>query len=377
MEYVASDESWDLLQSLLPLHWREQAILSGAAERMRGFANIDDLLRTLLIHVGKGYSLRETAVRAKASGLGEVSDVALLKRLRKAGPWWRGLCVRLLEESNWELPAESHGWHVRAVDGTVIREPGPHGQLWRIHFSLRIPDLICDELHLSGSKGVGTGECLQRFQTGPRDLLLADRGYAKPVGVRELTAHGSALIVRLNTGSLPLFTEGGKPFPLLAQLRKLGSPLKAQAWPVWVQADGERIAARLCVVRKSEEAARRSVRRIQRKAQQGGPRTKPETLEYAGYVMVLTTLPEAQFSAEQVLEWYRVRWQVELAFKRLKSLLGVGHLPKHDEESARSWLYGKLLLALLCQKLVRVGRNISPWGYALPESWKWQRVAGL
>jgi IS4 transposase len=77
------------------------------------------------------------------------------------------------------------------------------------------------------------------------------------------------------------------------------------------------------------------------------------------------------------LEWYRVRWQIELVFKRMKSLAQLGHLPKHDEQSARAWLYGKLLVALLGQKLTRLGRDISPWGYRLAESWKWQRVAGL
>ena len=79
----------------------------------------------------------------------------------------------------------------------------------------------------------------------------------------------------------------------------------------------------------------------------------------------------------EVLEWYRVRWQIELVFKRLKSLAELGALPKHTDESARGWLYGKLLVVLLGQKLERLGRDISPWGYRLPDAWQWQRVAGL
>jgi hypothetical protein len=66
------------------------------------------------------------------------------------------------------------------------------------------------------------------------------------------------------------------------------------------------------------------------------------------------------------LEWYRLRWQIELVFKRLKSLAELGHLAKHDERSVRSWLYGKLLVGLLTQKLIRTGRDISPWGYSFP-----------
>ena len=81
--------------------------------------------------------------------------------------------------------------------------------------------------------------------------------------------------------------------------------------------------------------------------------------------------------AAEVLEWYRVRWQIELVFKRMKSLAALGQLPKHDDRSSRAWLYGKLLVALLGQELMRLGRDISPWGYRQPEAWKWQRVAGL
>ena len=62
-----------------------------------------------------------------------------------------------------------------------------------------------------------------------------------------------------------------------------------------------------------------------------------------------------------------MRWQIELVFKRLKSLAQLGHVPKHDDRSSRAWLYGKLLVTLLAQKLIRIGRDISPSGYPLSE----------
>jgi hypothetical protein len=43
----------------------------------------------------------------------------------------------------------------------------------------------------------------------------------------------------------------------------------------------------------------------------------------------------------------------------------VGHLPKYERRSSRAWLYGKFLIALLTQKLIRMRHDISPWGYAL------------
>lgn len=58
---------------------------------------------------------------------------------------------------------------------------------------------------------------------------------------------------------------------------------------------------------------------------------------------------------------------IELVFKRLKSLMDMGHLPKFDPSSSRAWLYGKLFLALLTEKLARITRAFSPWGYNLSQ----------
>lgn len=375
MQPIAED--WDLLLGLLPGEWERQAVLSGACERLRGFSSAAQLLRTLMLHVGNGYSLRETAVRAKAAGIASVSDVALLKRLRKAEHWLHSLCVSLLQEAGWEMPAETRGFTVRALDGTLVKEPGRSGSLWRIHYSVRIPSLVCDHFELTPVKGAGTGETLGRFAAARGDLVLADRGFCKPSGVEALDGQGAAVIVRLNTSALPLHSPTGARFALQEAIATLPETGKECEWPVQVHTSQRRIGGRLCVIRKSEEAAARARRKIYRKAQQGGPKPKPETLQYAHYVMVFTTVPANCFSTAEVLEWYRTRWQIELAFKRLKTLAALGALPKHTDGSARAWLYGKLLVALLGQKLERIGRDISPWGYHIREAWQWQRVAGF
>ena len=374
--FNAADENWHVLLSLLPPDWERQAFLCNAVQRLRGFDSVGALLRVLLLHVGKGYSLAETSVRAKAGGMADVSAPAILERLRQAETWLHKMCAALARDSGWEVPFETRGRQVRAVDSTLVKEPGRSGSQWRIHYSLRIPSLACDHLEVTATKGHGTGERLERAPAGLGDLVLADRGFCRPAGIAALTRQGADVIVRLNTSSLPLFDSEGNAFPLLERVTTAAEPGKGIEWPVSVHDRDSRIAGRLCVLRKSERKAEAARRKIRRKAQQGGPEPKPQTLVYAGYVMVFTTLPP-DFPCEEVLEWYRSRWQIELLFKRLKSLAGLGHLHKIDARSARAWLYGKLLIALLCQKLVRLGRDISPWGYSLPESWKRQRVAGL
>jgi len=102
---------------------------------------------------------------------------------------------------------------------------------------------------------------------------------------------------------------------------------------------------------------------LRRKASKQGTELQPQTLIYAEYVMVLTTFPENEFSARVILEWYRFRWQIELVFKRLRQIAQLGHLPKGDPESAQAWLYGKLFVGLLTDKVLAEARTLSPWGY--------------
>src|SRR5258708_25068371 len=118
------EDNWDVLASLLPARWKEAASQSGAIERLRGFSCPEALLRTLLLHVARGYSLRETVLHAKLANWADVSDVALLKRMRNSAEWLRSLCAELLRESSRSHVWRTHGTPIRIVDGTIVKEPG-------------------------------------------------------------------------------------------------------------------------------------------------------------------------------------------------------------------------------------------------------------
>jgi hypothetical protein len=360
-------EDWQVLLGLFPSDWEELGRSTGAVTRLRGFNSLSNLLRTLLLHVGCGWSLRETAVQAKLAGIAEVSDVTLLNRLRQAEDWLRQLCQRLWKDNGVNLEPALKDRPVRLVDATTVKEPGKTGGQWRIHYSLRLPTLECDHFELTSARGSNAGERLGRFVFQAGEVVMADAAYSNPPGIAAVVRQGADVCVRLNPASLPLWDEQGRPFGLLPEVRKLQRAGALGEWRVWLRWGDQRIAARLCGVRKSEEAVERAQRRLTRRQQQGKSKVSPETREYACYVLVLTTLASRQASTRQVLESYRLRWQIELTFKRLKSIVQLGHVPKQDDQSSRAWLYGKLFVALLSQKLARVGSALSPWGYPLPE----------
>src|SRR5229473_881863 len=360
-------EDWKVLLGLLPSDWELLGRSTGAVTRLRGFNSLNDLFRTLLLHVGCGWSLRETAVQAKLAGIAEVSDVTLLNRLRQAEDWLRELCQQLWKDNGVVLQPALKGRPVRIVDATTVKEPGKTGGQWRIHYSLRLPTLECDHFDLTPVSGKNNGERLGRFVFHAGEVVLADAGYSHPPGIAAVVRQGADVCLRVNPASLPLWDEQGRPFPLLRKLKTLKQAGKKVEWRVQVRWERQSIAGRLCAVRKSEDAVQRAQRKLTLKQQQGKSKATPQTREYANYILVFTTLPSRQATTRQVLECYRLRWQIELTFKRLKSIVQLGHVPKQDDQSSRAWLYGKLFVALLSQKLVRVGSAISTWGYYLQE----------
>jgi hypothetical protein len=353
-------EDWAVVMAMLPAQWEAKAVELGAVRRLRGFGSIASLLRVLLIHLADGCSLRETAVRASAGGLAAVSDVALLKRLRGCGAWFEWMVREMTAEMSMPLSAQLPGRRVRLIDGSSVCEPGATGSTWRLHYALNLQTLGCDEVHVTEAS---VGEKLELFDIRRGDVIMADRGFARAAGLRWAVQQGADVVLRTSLSSVPLLTRRGQPLPALRLLRKL-SVGQAGEWPAILRDDKhqQRLDVRVCAYKKTAAQTLAAQRAIEQEARKKGRSVKPQTLEAAGYVIVLTTL--SQPSASAIMEFYRRRWQIELAFKRLKSLLQLGHLKKFDKEGARAWLQGKLLVACLVEKLILTAERFSPWGYA-------------
>lgn len=362
---VADD--FDYLVRLLPAGWEEQAKTLGALRRCRKIPDARTLLRVLLIHLAEGCSLRETAVRAAQGGVAEVSDVAIMDRLRQSAEWFRWMSGELMKTWDIRPPAEVLGPNrrVRIVDGTRVKEPGPTGSSWCIHYSIDLPSLRCDELSVHDVHG--NGETFARFSVRPGDLFLGDRVYGVRPGIFHVVHGGGDVLVRFAMSNLPLQTSNGRGFDLLRHLRTLRGTRMGN-WPVCVQWENEIIEGRVCALKKSRQATERAQQQIRRESQKSGSTPRPETLEAAAYHFVFTTVGQKALCATNVLEMYRGRWQIELVFKRLKSILALGHLRKTDPQAGLAWIEGKLFVAFLVESLIRYAEAFFPWGYPLCET---------
>jgi hypothetical protein len=216
-----------------------------------------------------------------------------------------------------------------------------------------LASLQIDHVELTDAKG---GETLSRFPVCAGDLVLGDRGYAHRSGLAAVLAAGADVLVRINAHNLPLEHPDGRPFALRDAWRQ--TRRTAEFNVRFLAPDKIYWPARVVIQRLPDQQAKRNRERVLKEARKKGHTVNPDTLEAAGYVLLLTTAD--RLSASDVTSVYRYRWQVELVFKRLKSLLHLDQLPTKDPQTARTWIFAKLLAALAMDRMIRRKAAFSP-----------------
>jgi hypothetical protein len=333
----------------------------GAFTRVREIKNAETLLRLALGYGGLGMSLRETCAWAEAGGIASLSDPSLLERLCKAAPWLGDIVAALIAEQTKVPAGRWAGYRLRALDGTSICQPGADRTTWRLHVGYDLATGQVDQLELTDVHGA---ENLQRLTYRPGDVVLSDRCYARPRDLRPVVDAGADFIVRTGWNSLRLLQANGEPFDLFAALAAQAE----QEGEVQVRiheggaAPLQPLILRLVIRRKDPEQAQADQKRLLKDAKKRGKQPDPRSLEAAKYILLLTSLPADAFPPTDILALYRFRWQIELAFKRFKSLAGLDMLPAKKPELARAWIYARLIVAIIAEQIAGQVPDSSPSG---------------
>jgi hypothetical protein len=355
------EEDWSYLLSFLPARneLERSAAQFGAIRRIREISSASSLLRLMMAYGFCGMSLRRTAAWAAEAGVANISDVSLLDRFRNGAEWLGHLLALKLADHAALTPAASSPLRVRLIDASSITRVGGRGTDWRLHMTMSLASLKIDDLAITDVSG---GERLSRFTFQPQEIAVADAGYAHRAGLESVVRSGADFLVRLNWSNLPLVTIDGQPIDLLAHARTVEGTTPAE---FTVRVRGSNMApVRLLIVRKTKAAAAESRRRKEK--ERGKKRVVDlRTLEATEYVMLLTSASADQLSVEQAFELYRFRWQIELTFKRLKSIINLDQLPAKNAALAQVILFAKLLGALLVDDYTERYVSFSPWGYPI------------
>ena len=325
----------------------------GALLRRRGFADAVVLLRTLLLYCLTEMSLRTTAARAEATALASVSSVAVWKQLAKAAPWLQSLVAGLLEASCREaMPAAARGRLIRCIDATTLSRRSlaarTAGELWRLHCLYDASRERFSAFELTDEHG---GETLDRIAVMPGEIRLGDRAYLQPDRIARVIAAGADILIRAPWNGARWLDAEGRAFDLIGLLTcEAGNVVDR---PIHIgRTDGKPLAVRFVARRKTPEAAEKARLKARQDAKRKGKQLQPGTLIAAEWIILVTTLDATEFKTDDVLDLYRVRWRIEIAFKRLKSGAGLGPPPSENPAVAKSYIYCHLLAALITDSLL-------------------------
>jgi hypothetical protein len=344
------EQDWPAVLSLIErsIDVEQSARSSGALRRKRQVQSGSDLLRLALAYGPGGQSLRQTAAWAEFQQIASMSDVALLYRLRDSADWLAQVASALLARRE-ATAATSLGLRLRVIDGSVISPPG-RGRRWRLHAVYDLAGECLSAFELTGARGA---EALERASIGPGELVMGDRVYARPGGLHHIAEAGGDYLVRAGSRSLRLAQADGEPLDLASVLDRSDRDGSCDLDVFVLDASGARqpLRSRLVVIKKPPEAIEKARKRALRESQRGGHKNDPLSLRCAEHLLLVTSLDRKKAGVEQLGELYRLRWRIELAFKRLKSLLNLDQLPAKDEGLARTWILAHLIVALLIEDL--------------------------
>ncbi len=367
-EYVV-EEGWQQVLCLLPDDLEQSARQDKAIIRLRKIRDAATLLRVIL-----AYSLSDLSSRGLSSwwsglGLGSISSISLLQRLRWSAYWLAGLLAEMLEEFADRPDIELGGRSLIIQDASTVSRAGSKGIDRRVHLSLSLAPYRIVAIELSDVSG---GETFTRMDVGPGDIVMGDRGYAHPRGIRYVAGRGADVLVRVNWQNVPFVDEEGNRFDVTAHLKSMEGEIGE--WRVAVRGEEEQgiaaVSGRLVAKRKEPDDAAKERKRIIKRARKKNRVPDPRSLIAAGFILIFTTLSEDVASSEQVMELFRYRWQVERTFKRLKGVLKLDELPDCSDELLDTIILGRLIGAILIQKIASKAGAFSPSGPGRPSSGK-------
>jgi len=337
------------IMTLLPEGWQEKANELGIIKRKREIKCIEDLMLLTMFHLVTGNTLLEISEIARIGKIANISDVAYMKKFEKLEELFRWILeeVKPCQVVNFEIPKFLSNYRPLALDASDVTEKGRSGRLYRLHYAISIFSMASVAYMITDQK---TGEKLSNFNFQENDLIIADRVYGTLKSIEYCMEQKADFILRLKTDSFTIYNEKGDKIDLLSKIQDMNYEDEREL-SVFIKLSKEMKKIRICIKKKDKTSCEKTEKRIKQKYSRLGIKMSDYAHKINEFIIVCTDLP-IDISAHDILQTYRLRWQVEIFFKRLKSILDFGELPKKREKSSLAWLNGKLMIAVLIELFI-------------------------
>jgi hypothetical protein len=346
----------DELIKRLPESYESECYASKAIIRKREIKTPYDLIKAVLLYVTGGYTLLEMSVILESLGIGKVSDTAFMNKFANSAEWLSKITMSIVPKPiiEYAVPLYLLGRKIIGIDASDVTTKGKVKETYTLHYAINILKLCAESFKITSEK---VGEKLQNFNLSKEMVVLADRAYGTLSSLQHCLKQEADFIVRLKYNAFTLYNEAGKKIDLLKEINDVG---ETAAKDITVFAKFSELGLkklRICLIRIPND----EYNRVERARKASNDETSYEARLLRHYVVLITSLPIV-VSADSIITLYRLRWQIELYFKRLKSILDFGNVPVRREDSVFAWLNAKLLVSLLVEEMI-AEVSFSPSGH--------------
>lgn len=319
-----------------------------------------DLLWLFFVHAGLNLPLRQTSAIVRAANGPTISPMRIHKKLIRSVSYLEALMQRMVVIDADRTPERWLGYRVHTIDATTLCGPGATGADARIHTVMELASLRISKIETTDEHG---GETLARFEWEPNDLVIGDRGYSHARGIEKVVRQGGAVLVRLNWNSIALRWSDHERANVLSWLQTLQGHGCHERTAYFPTSDGKgAISGRVIARKLTDDEAAQAVDRLRREHK--ASEITPEMLEGSQYMVLFTT---SRLTAFDCIELYRLRWQIELLFKRWKSLCGFDRLPNYRDDTILAWIYLKIILGIIVERMASRNEAFPPGAFSVIE----------
>lgn len=331
---------------LLPKQLETIAQQHQLLQRKRVLTSAFDMLRMFFLFASSGISLRMLSVAAASLGIATMSDTAWRKKLLASLSFLQQVLQMMLQMM---LPKSlsKQQRRVLLVDGSLVRLQGKQQHQERVHLCYSLTENRMQQIKVTDYH---TAETLSTFDFSPQDIVVADAGFGTVKNYVFALEQGTDVILRITPKRFPLFDSQGMRLDLFAMLKEAEKKKQPILEVFGFCKEGTRWhLVRVLAQRLPKEKAKQAQQRKRKKAQKNQSQIQEDTLFFANYLIVITSLG-IEYSAEEVLFFYQSRWQIELVFKRWKQHLSITTIRIASEAYAEVMILLWLLIWMITER---------------------------
>jgi hypothetical protein len=334
----------------LPNNLDESAKSTGAIKRKRGFKSAEDFLKLLLIFAVSTMSMRMLSLSANSLDISTITDTAWHKRITNCALWLAYILDYILPKPMQskdeillfeETPVKNRQIHL--VDGSCIAEAASRNMTYRIHMSYNLRSGCMDDIQVTDHH---TAESFRHCKIQENHIYMADAGYGKAGMYAYLISQKADAILRFTPSHVILLDHNGQRIDMMKKLTA-DEPI-IDFW-CFTKNGKHLLPVRIIASQLPEDKQADAIKRKRRISSKKQAQIMPETLEYAKWIIIMTSLDD-QYSAKEILAVYKSRWQIELLFKRIKQHFKVTKIKDSSIKYAKSLILLWLIIWAMVER---------------------------